>query len=62
MNSGSEESAKLKLDRCGEGIWIVKNKTNTRLKVKYSYYMILILDTVQLIVNTSTQMKSYGKS
>ena len=35
---------------------------NTRLKVKYSYYAILILDTVQLIVNSSQCMESYRKS
>ena len=35
---------------------------NTRLKVKYSYYAILILDTVQLIVNSSQRMESYRKS
>ena len=33
-----------------------------KTEVKYSYYMILILDTVQLIVNSPTRMKSYGKS
>ena len=33
---------------------------NTRLKVKYSYYAILILDTVQLIVNSPKRMESYG--
>ena len=35
------------------GIWIVKKETNTRLEVKYSYYVILILDTAQLIVNVT---------
>ena len=40
----------------------VKKKTNTRLEVKYSYYAILILDTIQLIVNSSKRMESYGKS
>ena len=38
-----------------------KNKTNTRLAVKYSYYAILILDTVQLIVNSTQRMESYRK-
>ena len=33
---------------------------NTRLEVKYSYYTILILDTVQPIVNTTTTSVSYG--
>ena len=33
---------------------------NTRLRVKYSYYVILILDTVQPIVNTTTTSESYG--
>ena len=33
---------------------------NTRLRVKYSYYMILILDTVQPIVNSPKPMESYG--
>jgi hypothetical protein len=28
--------------------------------VKYSYYRILILDTVQPIVNSNNHMKSYG--
>ena len=32
-----------------------------KTEVKYSYYAILILDTVQLIVNSSQRMKSYGK-
>ena len=40
---------------------IVKIQTNTRLKVKYSYYAILILDTVQLIVNSTQRMESYRK-
>ena len=35
---------------------------NTRLRVKYSYYAILILDTVQPIVNRTTTNESYGKS
>ena len=35
---------------------------NTRLEVKYSYYVILILDTIQLIVNRTTTNASYGKS
>ena len=30
--------------------------------VKYSYYAILILDTVQPIVNSSQRMESYGTS
>ena len=34
---------------------------NTRLRVKYSYYAILILDTIQPIVNTVTTNESYGK-
>ena len=29
--------------------------------VKYSYYRILILDTVQPIVNSNKAMESYGK-
>ena len=33
---------------------------NTRLRVKYSYYAILILDTVQPIVNSPKPMESYG--
>ena len=33
---------------------------NTRLRVKYSYYAILILDTIQPIVNTTTTSESYG--
>ena len=57
-----EESAKPKLDRRREGTGIVKEQTNTRLKVKYSYYVILILDTVQLIVNSSPHTESYRKS
>ena len=34
---------------------------NTRLRVKYSYYMILILDTEQPIVNKTTPMESYRR-
>ena len=34
---------------------------NTRLRVKYSYYAILILDTVQPIVNSPKSMESYGR-
>ena len=33
-----------------------------KTEVKYSYYAILILDTVQLIVNSPQHMKSYRKS
>ena len=32
---------------------------NTRLPVEYSYYAILILDTVQPIVNSPKPMESY---
>ena len=35
---------------------------NTRLRVKYSYYAILILDTVQPIVNTVITSESCRKS
>ena len=35
---------------------------NTRLRVKYSYYVILILDTEQPIVNKTKCMESYRKS
>ena len=31
---------------------------NTRLRVKYSYYVILILDTIQPIVNNVTTNES----
>ena len=33
-----------------------------KTEVKYSYYAILILDTVQLIVNSPQRMESYRKS
>ena len=33
-----------------------------KTEVKYSYYTILILDTVQPIVNSSQRMESYRKS
>ena len=33
-----------------------------KTEVKYSYYAILILDTVQPIVNSSQYFESYGKS
>ena len=33
-----------------------------KTEVKYSYYAILILDTVQLIVNSPHHMKSYRKN
>ena len=35
---------------------------NTRLRVKYSYYMILILDTTQPIVNNATTSESHRTS
>ena len=41
---------------------IVKEQTNTRLEVKYSYYAILILDTIQPIVNSPQRIESYRKS
>ena len=62
MDSGSEESAKLKLDRRREGDWDCQEIDEYKTEVKYSYYTILILDTIQLIVNSSQHMKSYQKS
>ena len=58
MVNGSEESAKLKLDRRREGIWDCQEIDEYKTGVKYSYYAILILDTVQPIVNSSQRMES----
>ena len=58
----SEESAKLKLDRRREGFWDCQEVDEYKAKVKYSYYAILILDTVQPIVNSSQRMESYRTS
>ena len=44
------------------GIWIGQEVDEYKTEVKYSYYAILILDTVQLIVNSSQRMESYRKS
>ena len=38
-----------------------KKWKNTRLRVKYSYYTILILDTGQPIVNSTKAIESYGR-
>ena len=62
MVRGSDESVKLKLDRGQEGIWDCQGIDKYKTEVKYSYYTILILDTVQLIVNSSQRIKSYRKS
>ena len=62
MVRGSDESVKLKLDRGQEGIWDCQGIDKYKTEVKYSYYMILILDTVQLIVNSPKPMESYRKS
>ena len=42
--------------------WDCQDRDEYKTEVKYSYYAILILDTVQLIVNSPKRMKSYGKS
>ena len=44
------------------GIWDCQGVDEYKTEVKYSYYAILILDTVQLIVNSSQRMESYRKS
>ena len=44
------------------GIWIGQEIDEYKAGVKYSYYAILILDTVQLIVNSNQRMKSCRKS
>ena len=44
------------------GIWDCQEVDEYKTEVKYSYYTILILDTVQLIVNSPKRMESYGKS
>ena len=62
MVRGSDESVKLKLDRGQEGIWDCQGIDKYKTEVKYSYYTILILDTVQLIVNSPKPMESYRKS
>ena len=62
MVRGSDESMKLKLDRGQEGIWDCQGIDKYKTEVKYSYYTILILDTVQLIVNSPKPMESYRKS
>ena len=61
-DKGSEESAKLKLDRRREEYWDCQEVDEYKTGVKYSYYAILILDTIQPIVNSSQYVKSYGKS
>ena len=61
MDSGSEESAKLKLDKRREGDWDCQGIDEYKTGVKYSYYAILILDTVQPIVNSSQRMESYRR-
>ena len=53
---------KLKLDRRREGFWDCQEVDEYKTEVKYSYYAILILDTVQPIVNKSQCYESYGKS
>ena len=58
----SEESAKLKLDKRREESGDCQGIDEYKTGVKYSYYAILILDTVQPIVNSSQRMKSYRKS
>ena len=40
------------------GIWDCQEVDEYKTGVKYSYYAILILDTVQPIVNSSQRMKS----
>ena len=55
---GSEESAKLKLDKRREGNWDCQEVDEYKTGVKYSYYTILILDTAQPIVNSSQHMES----
>ena len=62
MVRGSDESVKLKLDRGQEGIWDCQGIDKYKTEVKYSYYTILILDTIQLIVNSPKPMESYRKS
>ena len=62
MVRGSEESAKLKLDRRWEESWDCQEIDEYKTEVKYSYYAILILDTIQLIVNSPQCMGSYRKS
>ena len=62
MVCGSEESTKLKLDKRGEGNCDCQGIDKYKTGVKYSYYAILILDTVQPIVNSPQRMKSYRKS
>ena len=42
------------------GIWIGQEVDKYKTGVKYSYYTILILDTVQPIVNSPKLMESYG--
>ena len=61
MSNGSEESAKLKLDRRREGTGFCQEVDEYKTGVKYSYYAILILDTVQPIVNITTTSASYGR-
>ena len=44
------------------GNWNCQGIDEYKTEVKYSYYAILILDTVQPIVNTSQRSESYRKS
>ena len=62
MVRGSDESAKLKLDRGREGDLDCQERDEYKTGVKYSYYAILILDTVQPIVNSPQRIESYRKS
>ena len=58
----SAESAKLKLDKRWEEYWDCQEVDEYKTGVKYSYYAILILDTVQPIVNIPQRVKSYRRS
>ena len=44
------------------GNWDCQGVDEYKTGVKYSYYAILILDTVQPIVNSSQRIESYRKS